>query len=237
VFVIGICDDVGTLCGRVEEWILKRYGNSHLKVRVEVFLSGEDLLRYLESGENIDLLFLDIELGEINGVEVGRHIREDLSNEAMHIVYISAMQSYAMELFNNRPLNFLVKPLDREKIFACVEKALELSGSGDLNFQFKSKGDIVRLPYSSIVYFHSRDKKIIVSLRDDTFVFYGKLSEIENQLPKSFIRIHKSYLVNHVHIKKYDYDTITMTNEVILPISQPNRKMVRRHIMNAIRID
>ncbi len=232
MYTIGICDDERSVCARLEELILKRYGNGHSEVEVEVFITGEDLIKHLESGMHLDLLLLDIELGNVNGVEIGKYIRTGLFDESMHIVYISSKQGYAMELFDNRPLNFFIKPLDNEKLFESIEKAIELTGDNNLYFECKTKGDMLRIPYINIIYFHSRNKKIVVRLSNESIEFYGKLSEIMKDSPDFFIQIHKSYLVNHSHIKKYEYDTVEMTNGESLTISQSNRKLVRSQIMN-----
>ncbi len=75
-------------------------------------------------GTNYDLLFLDIELPQINGVAVGRYIRETIKNEIIQIAYISSKQKYAMELFEMHPINYLVKPLTYEKIAKVIDKFL-----------------------------------------------------------------------------------------------------------------
>ena len=73
------------------------------------------------------MLFLDIELPKMNGVAVGQYIRETLKNETIQIAYISSKQEYAMELFEMRPINFLVKPLYEKKIENVIDKFLQLN--------------------------------------------------------------------------------------------------------------
>ncbi len=231
MYYIGICDDDEILCSKIEQWIFERNAHNCEDIETEVFFSGEDLLKHLEFGKSLDLLFLDIELGNINGVEAGRYIRKKLSNESIHIVYISAKQGYAMDLFDNRPLNFLVKPLNKEKLFECIDRALELSIVCNLFFEFKARGKIRKIPYKDIIYFRSENRKIKVKLHDNDLEYYGKITDLINQVPKShFVRIHKSCLVNADHIISYDYSSIVMTNRQDLSVSQPNRKTVREYL-------
>ena len=75
---------------------------------------------------DLDILFLDIELPEKNGVDVGYYIRESMMNVGMHIIYISSKTSYALDLFDIHPYNFFVKPLSCEKICSEIEKLLQL---------------------------------------------------------------------------------------------------------------
>lgn len=231
MYNIGICDDDKILCSEIEQWILDRSMHDCEDFEIEVFLSGEDLLKHLGLGKSLDLLFLDIELGKINGVEAGRYIRKNLSNEAMHIVYISAKQGYAMELFDNRPLNFLVKPLNKEKIFECIDMAMKLSNISNSCFEFQFKGKHRKILFKDIIHFYSENRKIKITLQDNDFEFYGKIADLINQVPEScFIQIHKSYLVNSDHIVDYEYSSIIMTNGENLSISQPNRKAVREYL-------
>ena len=113
---IAICDDDKELCIELKSMLNEISKNTGEAFEISVFCNGEGLCDSLMSGNRFNLIFLDIELCEINGVEVGKKIREELNDEITQIVYISAKESYAMELFDIRPLNFLVKPLKIEKL-------------------------------------------------------------------------------------------------------------------------
>ena len=119
MFRIAVCDDDEIICSEIERIILE-YG-SRDEINVEVFLSGEEFCKFLSDGEMFDLVFLDIELKQINGIEVGRRIREELKNEIIQIVYISALDSYYRALFDVRPMHFLHKPLEPEKIIKDID--------------------------------------------------------------------------------------------------------------------
>ena len=78
--------------------------------------------------EQYDIIFLDIMLPQMDGVELGSYIRNVKNDNYTQIVYISSETSYAMELFEVRPLNFLIKPLDEKKIQKVLELFLKLNG-------------------------------------------------------------------------------------------------------------
>lgn len=225
---IAICDDELPVCTEIER-TLEPYQRKY-KWNIEVFYSGEKLYEALCAGELYDLIFLDIELGRINGVEIGRKIRNELNDERVQIVYISARQEYAMELFTVRPLNFLVKPIVAQEIIANVEKAMKLSALYDECFEFQSGQNLYRISYGDILYFESHERKVDVYMKRRRESLYRKLSEVEESAPVNFIRIHQSYLVNRRYVKRWKYEEVIMINGKILPISQSYRSEVRRQL-------
>ncbi|MGF7050758.1 DNA-binding LytR/AlgR family response regulator [Paenibacillus sp. DS2015] len=229
---IAICDDQNHVCAQVESILLTLSKSLPEKVEVEVFYSGEALIHFLLDGAYFDMIFLDIELQMLNGVEVGRKIRDDFNNETTQIVYISAKDSYAMELFDIRPLNFLIKPLQEYKIEAVVRKAIDLVDRGNHFFEYKSGRTQNKIPIKDILYFESKGKKVRMVLQDQHHEFYSKLIEIEQQLyNQDYLFIHKSYLVNYYHVIEYQYDYVKMSDLTILPISQQQRKCVRDRLL------
>ena len=116
MFRIAICDDESTICSQIEKIILGAHRIINEEIEIEIFGSGEELCEFMENRHLFDLIFMDIELKLINGIEVCRKIREEFKDESSKIIYISARDGYAMDLFESRPLNFLVKPLSAEII-------------------------------------------------------------------------------------------------------------------------
>lgn len=198
-----------------------------------MFYSGEELCKSMLSELNFDLIFLDIELKLLNGVEVGIKIREEMKNNTVQIVYISGKQGYAMELFQIRPMNFLVKPLSKEKITQVIKKFIELSQRDNQFFEFNIGKTFYKIPFKDILYFESERKKIRVITKSDSKEYYGRLSDVQALIEsREFLAIHKSYLVNCFHVVEYQYDSVKLINGDILPISQNNRKVIRERLIN-----
>ena len=228
MFRIAICDDDTVICSQIERIILD-YGRkiSH-NIDVDVYFSGEELYRFLEDGIYYDMIFLDIELKKLNGIDVGKKIRNDLKNEAVLIVYISGKDSYAMDLFEVRPMNFLVKPISTDIILTVLEKGMKLSDKLCQTFQYKQGHSISKITVKNILYFESLDRKVRMITLEGEEIFYGSLMDIFSQLERyGFFFCHKSYLVNYHHVTKFEYEKLMMKNGMYLPISQPKRKSVR----------
>lgn len=229
---IAVCDDENSICTQVESILIELSKNLPKKIEVEVFFSGEALCQFLSNGAYFDIIFLDIELQMLNGVEVGKKIRGEMNNETIQIIYISGKDSYAMELFETRPLNFLIKPLQTEKIEEVVRKAIHLIERGNQFFKYKNGRTKNKIPIKDILYFESGGKKVKMVLQGEMHEFYSKLLDIEQQLDnEDFILIHKSYLVNYFHVIEYQYDSVEMSDKTILSISQQHRKSVRDSLL------
>ncbi|MDD4715524.1 MAG: LytTR family DNA-binding domain-containing protein [Oscillospiraceae bacterium] len=228
---IAVCDDERAICGQIETMLMETGRVDTQQIEVEAFYSGEDLLRALSDGMYFDLIFLDIEFQNINGIQVGQTIREEMKNETTQIIYISGKDSYAMRLFEVRPFQFLIKPLRPEQIREVARKAARLIRKTSLFFEFKSGHTQFKVSLKDILYFESNGKKVRLITRGRLYEFYGKLSEIEKQLhDQDFIRIHKSYLVNYYHVMEYQYESIKLSDKTVLAISQQQRKSVRERL-------
>lgn len=230
MYKVGICDDDKVLCAKLEEQIYAILKKLAVKAEVEVWYSGESIQNDLNKGIRLDIIFLDIELVRKNGVEVGRFIRNEMEDIRTHIVYISAKQNYAMQLFKVQPLDFLVKPITWEQLQEVLVRSIKQKKKDTAYFEYQKGGSYVRVPLNEIFYFMSRDKKIVVAAKNGREEFYGKLKEVAKRLPESFIMIHQSYIVNQEFISEYGYETVKMTDGEELSISKPYRKEVRSRI-------
>ena len=227
-----ICDDEKGTCSELEELLVQYQAVKGAEFQIDIFYSGEKLLPYLAREGCPDLLLLDIALPGLNGVEVGKWIRQELMNEQTMIVYISSRSSYAMELFQNRPFQFLIKPIGREKLFALMDEILKVRGRDMRCLEFQHKGKSYRIPYGKILYLQSDRRKLSVVTLEGTYEFYGKLEEMEEKLPANqFLKIHKSYLVSTNYIKESSYEQVTMIDGSVLTISQAHRKAVRKKLL------
>lgn len=229
MFKIGICDDNSFVCTEIKGYIEEFFMTENIKHEIDVFISGEELIQALRCYERFDLLYLDIELEILNGVEVSRYIRENLMDENAQIAFISAKSSYVLELFQFRPINFLVKPFTKKQVLEVLEKALQLQGNQTKVFHYTIGKNEKTAFYKDIVYFSSDAKKIVLHMQNEEDYFYGKLLKLV--LPtEDFVCIHKSYIVNRHYVMQFKFDSVVLHNAEILPISRAYRKEVREKL-------
>lgn len=229
MFSIAICDDEELVCQQIEKY-LELYIEQK-KVVTEIYYSGERLYKDLSEGIYYDVIFLDIQLKNMNGVELGSKIREYLKNEYTHIVYISSFEEYALELFKVRPLNFIIKPINKNDIIEIVKKAMALTEKKGGCYTFQTKNVLYRIPFHEIMFIESNGRKISLYTVSSVHEAYEKLDSIEKCFPISFLRIHKSYLVNELYIKQWKYEQIILSDGKELPISKPYRKAIRKMLL------
>lgn len=229
MFKVAICDDNEVVCIEIERNIIEFFATENIQYEIDVFYSGEELITSLKEEEKYDLIFLDIELEAVNGIMVGRFIREELMDDNTQISFISAQTSYALELFQVRPIHFLVKPVAKSQVHKVLEKTLQLQGRQTKYLCYKSDRTEKKVPYRDILYFSSEGKKIYIHMKQGEDCFYDKLCNLT--IPATdFIRIHKSYIINQQYVIQFKFDRVLLSNLVELPISRMYRKDVRKQL-------
>ncbi len=230
MYNIGICDDGKGICASLEEMVQQYAKEKKISVETMVWYTAEKLCSYLAEHNDLDILFLDIALFEMTGIQAGDFIRNRLENWAMQIVYISAKPSYAMQLFKIQPLDFLVKPILQTQIDETLGRAIKVLERGAGKFEFQAGKDLYAIPFRDILCFVSERRKIKVVAAQGQWEFYGRMKDILPRLPGSFLTIHQSYVVNKEHVFRYTYDTVELRNGMVLSISKANRKRVREDV-------
>lgn len=239
MYIIGVCDDGIPICNFFEKTILAYTQEIHMQAEVECFYSGEDLKAYLEAGKHLDILFLDIELLKMNGIQVAQYIRNGMDNHCMQIIFISGVPSYAQSLFQIQPMDFLIKPVSDSQVRDTLQLAIRLSGGMREQFSCKVGPYWHYTPYQDILYFASAGRKVTIvplpSRKTDEShwdgSFYGKLKIIKEDLPGFFLQIHQSYIINTRYVEQYRYDQVNMLGGISLPISKSLRQSVRHQIL------
>lgn len=230
---IAVCDDDKAVCSEIEDALLE-YSKRHcMKISVDVFYSGESLLEHMEKGHNFDLLYLDIEMGPVNGVEVGRQLRRVYKNYSIEIVYISANDGYDRQLFEVQPLHFIAKPIDASVVIQDLELAIERGQRLSGFFKYKKGYDTYKVPINEIIYFESLNREIKMVTTKGEELFYSSLSEVTLNVAKyQFLQIHRSYLINYNHANILRYSEVVMSNGTVLPISKSKREEFRNLQIN-----
>lgn len=196
--------------------------------------SGEQLCNYLMSGKTIDLLFLSIELPKINGIAVSYFIRNIMNNMKIQIVFMANTDKYAMGLFKMHPFDFILKPIKQTAIEEVMNHYFRYIGLKNSCFIYQRNNHIFRCFYYNIMYFCSNNRKVKIVLHNGEEEFYGKIIDIKEKLPKEFIQIHQSFIINYFFIKQYAYDYVVLSDNTILSISRPYRAEVKEKIEKVI---
>lgn len=228
MFRIAICDDEQAIGSQIEKILLLYSKRACLEVDITVFYSGEELYKYIESGHGFDLIYLDIEMELMNGLEVGKRIRNTMKDHKTEIVFISGKDGYDRQLFAVQPLHFIPKPINPKMVIEDLNLAMLRADKLEGIFTYKKTIETHKVPIKDIIYFESMDRELRIVTINSEDIFYGTIQQIFESVAKyQFIKIHRSYIVNYIHIAIFKYDEVTMSNGIRLPISQSRKKEVR----------
>lgn len=226
---IAVCDDDSEITESVIRFLLPLESKLMDIYRVDEYNDGIELCYELEHGKKYDLIFLDIMMPGRSGVEVGKLIREVLNDNITQIVYVSSENSYAMELFQMRPMDFLIKPVTQEKmehIMRIAEKVID--GSRNM-YIIEKQGLTVRVPVSRIKYIESNARLLTLHSVDEEHSFYGRLDDVYDELKQfNFVFIHKSYVVNYAYVRYVHSDYVELVDKTVLPVSRNRRSEIRK---------
>ncbi len=160
---IAVCDDEETVCSTLENYISKSCTDIHIDLEIDLFSSGAILKRHLKDGNMYNIFFLDIELKDDTGIDVSDYIRNKVKDESAQIVYVSGKNEYDRQLFAFRPFAFIEKPFDIDIIRITLEKYMRIYGNKNDLFHYKYGHDTYWINLSTILYFKSNRKKILLS--------------------------------------------------------------------------
>ena len=191
---------------------------------VMTFETGEEMIK---SQENFTVSFLDVEMKEISGIDVAKHMRDEQDKrgtEKSIIIFVTGYREYMEDAFDVNAFHYLVKPLDEKKFHMVFERALRevsvKSKQKKLSVIVKHNGMQKKILLKDIYYIESCNKKVVFHTKDGKIDTYGKMEDWESELGDSFYRCHRGYLVNLEKITAYNVDTIDVINGDSLILAQ-----------------
>ena len=182
---------------------------------------------------NIDLVFLDINMPEISGISFAKSI-----NKNVKIIFTTAYRDYAVEGFELQAVDYLLKPVSFNRLLKAINNYFEIysepknsiiENTNGNDFMFvRSDRRMIKIDFDTIIYIESYSDYIKIHLANETIVTRETISAIEAKLPvKKFIRIHRSYIISINNMVSFTNEEITI-NKKSLPISRSYKKEVLR---------
>ena len=219
MFSIGICDDQydARLALRAAlERLLEPKGQ---KARMLEFSSGEGLLGWMDRhpGE-LNLVFLDMEMGELNGMETARQLRR--RDEALPLVFVTGYPDHVFDGYAVGALGYLLKPPKPPQLEEVLTRAATALLRTEDQVYLCRRGEVTyRIPRRQILYFTSDRRQVTCVTTEASYVFYGKLDQVAQELGEEFVRVHQRYLVRVGAVRQVSGNQV-LVGEEILPISR-----------------
>ncbi len=229
MFKIAVCDDKKEMCSVIENALLcyeKNYGTA---LDVEVFYSALELFSHLKRGNSYDLIFLDIEIPGMTGLELGDNIRNYMDDYRTKIVFVSGTEMYYRELFDVQPMHFLLKPITEQQVIKDLKLALKLSGVLNEMFEYTVAKEQFKIPFEEILYIVSEGRRMVLTTAEDCVKFYSTLDEVWEKVKKHrFIRIHRAFIINYSFVTRMSAESVTMSDGTEFAVGRSYKDEFRR---------
>ena len=209
--------------------ILENWANQrHADIRAEVFLSAESFLfRYAEDKE-WDILLLDIEMGAMDGVTMAKRVRQD--NEAVQIVFITGYSDYIAEGYEVAALHYLMKPVNKDKLFAVLDRAMEKRKQEERCLNLEAYGEMVRIPFYEIRYLDVHQNYVTVHAKSD-YTVKRTLGDFEKELDDRFCRVGRGMILNLKYIQRVTKAEVRLSDGTVLPLPRGAYEPLNRAII------
>ncbi|MFT4576808.1 MAG: two-component system LytT family response regulator [Polaribacter sp.] len=188
--------------------------------------------------QKVDLFFLDINMPDVSGLSLAKMIGKDSK-----VIFTTAYREYAVEGFNLKAVDYLLKPIAFERFLEAVNKYFETFKIADntlakvkekesVFFFVRSERKMVKINFEDILYIESLSDYVKIHQVNKTIVTRETITNIEAKLPQSeFLRIHRSYIVALKSIESYTNEFIEIQNKA-LPISRTYKESILRKMEN-----
>lgn len=224
---IAICDDEQLYQEKIQKLVGDYLLNHDLPCEFHLFSSGREFLESHEIGSGYHIVFMDISMDSMDGIQTATRLRSSCSDT--FLVLVTAFIDYVLEGYKVNAMRYLLKDTLESSITECMDAILLKMRTAQVTFHF-TDGER-KLRTDRILYVESRKHKSLFFYKEkvpETLDIYRKLDEIEQTLSGyGFLRIHKSYLVNMKHIRKINNYTAFLDTGEELPIPRPRFQKVK----------
>ena len=220
-YKIAICDD--------EPQHITKIRNILYDHETDNYTEPEMLLKAISGGKRYDVLFLDILMPNLDGISLARELRE--YDKDMLIIFITSNLNFMQTGYEVRAFRYILKDQLSQslpKVWQDIQK--ELMQHQDAYFTYEFERKMHRVPLQDILYLESNLRRVILHMTSgQEAVLYAKLDDLTEKCP-TFIRIHKSYLVNLQYIRTISAETVILSNGDMLPISRRYASNLERFV-------
>lgn len=223
---VAICEDSKMdreVLQRIVEYLMQERG---LGFQIEIYEDGESLLEGY-SNHPVDLIFLDVMMKELDGIEVGRKIRE--IDQTVEIVYCTSSKDFAIVAYEIHALGYLLKPYEPGRIGAVLDYYVQKHPQKNQKFiEVKSHRKSVIIPFKDILFMESDNKVVYIhTTTQGDIKVYNRLDVLEGDIrDERFLRCHQSYLVNLQYVAGLVDSDFIMIDDSMIPIRKSGRKLI-----------
>lgn len=217
-YKIAICDDNLIDQEYVMQLIKMWAQEKKISIELYTFISAEQFLFQYAEEKSYDIIVLDIEMEKMNGVSLAKKLRED--NHSIQILFVTGYPDFIAEGYEVDALHYLMKPVNQTKLFQVMDKAVHNLSKMEAILFLQINGEMIKLVTNEIFYIEVFSHASTIHSKDRNFEVKMSISELEAKLGESFIRVHRSYLVNIGQVKRISKTEVFLEDGMIVPLSR-----------------
>lgn len=234
---IAVCDDEKIIREDIAQKVKLLYPETAL------FLF-ESAAKLLASDEKFDIIFLDIQMDGISGMDAAKTLRK--RGDGAVLIFVTALEEYVFQAFDVEAFQYLVKPFQKKKFYEvlnaavkkCEEKERKVFPEEEKSISVKCGRVTSKIYVKDIMYAEVFNRKIMLHTTDRELEFYGKMNELEKELGEDFFRPHRAYLVQLRYVSRYNATSITLENgQSVIMAKQKYEEFVKRYFQYARKDD
>jgi DNA-binding LytR/AlgR family response regulator len=219
LYKVAICDDEEKEVKKVDDFLMDFSMKFNVDFKISRFSCGESLVReYAENKSPFDIIFLDIEMKELNGIQTAEKVRKSPDRNVL-IVFITCYPEYMQDSFDVQASQYLTKPLSYEHFEEKLQRILCYLNELDTNITVVSlkDGNII-LHLEDVLYIETAKSatlksNLIVTTTSEKISIKGKIAGFEQELKSNhFIALHRSVLANMKYIRRFSTNMVVFTN-------------------------
>ena len=226
---IAICEDEDKYAEQLIEYINEWAASKDITAKIFAHITAERFLHEWEDSEDYDMIFLDIKMGAMSGMDLAKIIRR--TNAHVPIVFATSMKGQVLQGYTVSAMQFLLKPVRKEDVFACLNKTLQL-GTTKKFFLLNDLEKTFKIPHEDILYVEMLSHNATMTTTKQEYTFRKTITAILEELDDDlFVKCHKSYIINIRHIEAVSKTYVIMSNDAEIPLSRNISKEINDKFM------
>lgn len=228
---MAVCDDCAADGAYIQSIVRDWAEQNQVEVQLEQFPSAEAFLfRYAED-KRWDILLVDIEMGQMDGVTMAKTVRKD--NETVQIVFISGYSEYIAEGYDVAALHYLLKPVQREKLQQVLDRAAQKLKKNERYIALEYSSEMIRIPLYEIRYLDVQRNYVTIHGKKD-YTIKRSLAEFESELDERFFRVGRSCILNLTMISKVTKAEVFLSDGTVLQLPRGQYEALNRAIISRL---
>lgn len=225
---IAICDDNATDIQYLQNLLHQYATERNIILQEDTFSSAEAFLFHYSEQKDYDILLLDIEMADMDGVTMARKIRQE--NETVQIVFITGYSDYIAEGYDVAALHYLMKPVHADKLYQVLDRAGERIQKNGQALTLELSGETLRIPLHQVRYLDVNRNYVTIHGKGD-YTVKKTLGEFEPMLDDRFFRIGRSCILNLAYVQRVTKNNVYLSDGSVLPLPRGQYEPLNRAII------